>query len=100
MTIAAMYAINAAAIVLILQAAIAPVYIFPEWVPGILVDPKDISDTFWLLRGHETGLLSLRTPELLRLKYLHRLMTAVCCGLFFLLLRPYYLWKRKLFDEK
>ena len=99
-TIAAMYAINAAAIILILQAAIAPVYIFPEWVPGILVDPKDISDTFWLLRGHETGLLSLRTPELLRLKYLHRLMTAVCCGLFFLLLRPYYLWKRKLFDEK
>ena len=70
LAIAAMYALNAAAVVLILQAAIAPVYVFPEWVPGILVDPKDIADTFWLLRGQETGLLSLRTPELLRLRYM------------------------------
>ena len=100
LVIAAMYALNAAAVVLILQAAIAPVYIFPEWVPGILVDPKDIADTFWLLRGQETGLLSLRTPELLRLKYLHRLMTAVCLGIFILMLRPYYLWKSRLFGEK
>lgn len=100
LAIAAMYALNAAAVVLILQAAIAPVYVFPEWVPGILVDPKDIADTFWLLRGQETGLLSLRTPELLRLKYLHRLMTGVCLGIFILMLRPYYLWKSRLFGEK
>ncbi len=93
-----MYAVNAAAIALILQALIAPVYIFPEWVPGRLVDPGKIAETFWILRGQENGLLSLRTPELLRLRYLHRLMTVFCSALFFLLLRPYYLWKKRVFD--
>ena len=94
-----MYALNTAAIALILQAALAPVYIFPEWVPGNLVDPVKIIETFWTLRSQETGLLSLRTPDLLRLKYLHRLMTMACAGIFFLLLRPYYLWNHKIFDE-
>lgn len=99
LTIFVMYALNTAAIALILQAALAPVYIFPEWVPGNLVDPVKIIETFWTLRSQETGLLSLRTPDLLRLKYLHRLMTMACAGIFFLLLRPYHLWKHKVFDE-
>lgn len=96
--ILAMYALNAAAITLILQSIIAPVYIFPEWVPGNLVDPVKIAETFWLLRESETGLLSMRSPELLQLKYLHRLMTIGCAGMFFLMLKPYYLWKKKAFD--
>ncbi len=95
--IALMYALNAAAIAMILQSLIAPVYIFPEWVPARLVEPGKIAETFWTLRSQETGLLSLRTPELLRLKYLHRLMTLLCSALFFLALRPYYLWKKRVF---
>lgn len=27
--------------------AVAPVYTFPEWVPAILVEPKDIAAAFW-----------------------------------------------------
>lgn len=94
-----MYVLNVAAIALVLQQLIAPVYIFPEWVPTILVEPTEIAKTFWTLRGQETGLVSLRTPELLKLKYLHRLMTGSCLGVFMLLLKPYYFWKKKLFGE-
>ena len=94
-----MYAANAAAIALILQALLAPVYIFPEWVPANPVDPVKILDTFWHLRESETGLLSMRSPELLRLSFLRRLMSICCAGLFFLLLRPFYLWKKRVFEE-
>ena len=69
--------------------AIAPVYTFPEWVPTVLVEPTEISKTFWALRTQETALVSLRTPELLRLKYLHRLMLIACTAAGLLLYRPY-----------
>ncbi len=99
LVVIAMYAANAAAIALILQALLAPVYIFPEWVPANPVDPVKILDTFWHLRESETGLLSMRSPELLRLTFLRRLMSICCGGLFFLMLRPFYLWKKRVFEE-
>lgn len=95
--IVGMYVVNVAAIALVLQALIAPVYIFPEWVPAILVEPGEIIATFWKLRAQETGLVALRSPSLLALQYQHRLMTLCCCAVFVLSLKPYYSWKQKLF---
>ncbi len=86
--VALMYAAVLAVLYVTLQALITPVYVFPEWVPVVLVEPKEISRTFWLLREQETAWLSLRTPEVLRLQYLHRLMILCCALAAALLLKP------------
>ena len=44
---------------------LAPVYVFPEWVPAILVEPKEIAATFWNNQSAANSLLSLRSRELL-----------------------------------
>lgn len=46
------------------------VYVFPEWVPAILVEPREIAKTFWQVRTQATGLLGLRSRELLFLQAL------------------------------
>lgn len=94
-----LYALNLLLIFLVLRELIAPVYIFPEWVPTVLVEPKDIIRTFWQLRTQESVLMSLRTPELLRLRFLHRLMTLACALLGLLLLRPWYLARDALQEQ-
>lgn len=88
--VALLYALNLAAIFFLLQELIAPVYIFPEWVPAILVEPKEIEKTFWTLRAQQTGLVALRTPQVLRLHFLQRVMTAACALAAVLLLKPYH----------
>ncbi|NLD51935.1 MAG: ABC transporter permease [Clostridiales bacterium] len=88
--VALVYALNLTAAYFLLQGLIAPVMIFPEWVPNVLVEPKDIISTFWNLRAQESVLVSLRTPDILRLRFLHRLMTAAALCTGFLLVRP--LW--------
>lgn len=92
--IALMYAFNLFLIFLILQEMIAPVYVFPEWVPTVLVEPKEIQKTFWTLRAQQTSLLALRTPELLRLQFLLRLMGVACLSFGILLLKPWHTLKR------
>ena len=49
---------------------LAPVYVFPEWVPAILVEPKEIAATFWNNQSAANSLLSLRSRELLFLNAL------------------------------
>lgn len=48
---------------------IAPVYTFPEWVPAVLVEWKDIQAAFWQVWQSAASLRELRSPELLRLRY-------------------------------
>ena len=93
--IALAYALNLAAAFFLLQALIAPVMVFPEWVPTVLVEPKDIAATFWNIRAQESALVSLRTPETLRLRFLHRLMTAAALAAGFLLVRPLWSLRHK-----
>ncbi len=88
--------LNLGALFLILQALVAPVYVFPEWVPAILVEPREILKTFWALRAQATPLIALRTPEVLRLQFLHRLMTLACTGFGFLLVKPYGTLRQRL----
>lgn len=86
--VAAMYGAILFGVFLLLQEAIAPVYMFPEWVPTVLVEPKDIQKAFWGVREQESVLVALRTPELLRLRFLHRLMTAASVAGALLLIQP------------
>ena len=48
---------------------VAPVYTFPEWVPAVLVDWGDIQTTFWQVWQDQAGLMELRSPELIRIRY-------------------------------
>ncbi len=64
------YAAAAAAAFLLLDFILQPVYIFPEWVPPTLVEWEDVRTTFWQAQQGLAGFRELRTPELLRLRFL------------------------------
>lgn len=53
---------------------VEPVYTFPEWVPAILVEPKDIQAAFWNVWQSQAAVVERRTPELLRLRFFRELM--------------------------
>lgn len=95
-----MYAANLALIYVALSQLIAPVYVFPEWVPKVLVEPKDILSTFWELRTAGSGLIALSTPTLIRLRFLHRLMLAACLIFGILILKPWHQLLHRLFPEE
>ncbi|MEG0513011.1 MAG: ABC transporter permease [Clostridia bacterium] len=50
-----------------------PVYTFPEWVPAVLVEPKDIQNAFWNVWQKPASAVEYRTPELLRLRFFREL---------------------------
>src|SRR5699024_12556269 len=64
---------------------VEPVYTFPEWVPAVLVEPKDIQTAFWNVWQTSATVVEYRTPELLRLRFLREVM-AWSCGAVALLL--------------
>lgn len=46
-----------------------PVYIFPEWIPTVLVEWKDINEAFWKVWQQDAQTLSLRSSQVMRLKF-------------------------------
>lgn len=79
------YLACAAALAWLFTQLVAPVYTFPEWVPAILVEPKDIQTAFWNVWQTSATVVEYRTPELLRLRFLREVM-AWSCGAAALLL--------------
>ncbi len=72
---------------LVLQELIKPVLLFPEWVPSIPVEPKEIVATFWQNREASTALVALRTPNSLLLSFWLGTSAALCAA-FALILLP------------
>ncbi|MGN0763909.1 MAG: ABC transporter permease, partial [Aristaeellaceae bacterium] len=58
---------------------IQPVYTFTEWIPAVLVEWEDIAAAFWKVWQTPATLRELRSPELLRLRWL-TLMTQGCAA--------------------
>ncbi|MGN0779903.1 MAG: ABC transporter permease [Aristaeellaceae bacterium] len=58
---------------------IQPVYTFTEWIPAVLVEWEDIAAAFWKVWQTPAVMRALRTPELLRLRWL-TLMTQGCAA--------------------
>ena len=58
---------------------IQPVYTFTEWIPAVMVEWEDIAAAFWKVWQTPATLRELRTPELLRLRWL-TLMTQGCAA--------------------
>ena len=79
------YVACAAALAWLFTRLVEPVYTFPEWVPAVLVEPKDIQTAFWNVWQTSATVVEYRTPELLRLRFLREVM-AWSCGAVALLL--------------
>lgn len=75
--IALMYALGVLVMIYAFTQLLAPVYVFPEWVPAILVEPREIIKTFWDNRSQVSGLVSLRSKELLTLQACRAMLTAL-----------------------
>ena len=72
------YAACVAALAGLFVVLIQPVFTFPEWVPAVLVEPKDIAAAFWNVWQDTATVMELRTPELLRARFYSRLMGWAC----------------------
>ena len=56
------YAACVAALAGLFVVLIQPVFTFPEWVPAVLVEPKDIAAAFWNVWQDTATVMELRTP--------------------------------------
>ena len=74
----------------LLNFTIYPVYIFPEWVPSVLVEWSDINTAFWNNRQDVSKLVEYRIPALIQLRFYHRALTLLCASIIALLLKPYH----------
>lgn len=61
------------------------VYAYPECVPAVPVEWAEISRTFWQVQQSLSGFRELRTPELLRLRYLAGVIRLCSAGVAILL---------------
>lgn len=77
----------AGAALLLLDFLLQPVYAYPECVPAVLVEWEEIRRTFWQVQQSAVAYRELRTPELLRLRYLAGLIRISCALLAALLWR-------------
>ncbi len=55
---------------MLVQFMLEPVYTFPEWIPAVLVEWEDISQAFWSVWQGSAVITELRSPELIRLRFL------------------------------
>lgn len=63
------YGAAAAALALLMNYLIEPIYTFPEWIPTVLVEWDDIAAAFWNVWQTPATLREFRSPQLLRLRY-------------------------------
>ena len=75
------YAVCAALFAQLFMVLVEPVYTFPEWIPAVLVEPKDISTVFWNVWQKQASLLELRSPELVRIRFFREIMGWACGGI-------------------
>lgn len=83
-----MYAASLALMAFALVELAAPVYVFPEWVPAILVEPREIARTFWNNRAQASALVSMRSREALQLRVLQSYLTVIAVLAALALVKP------------
>lgn len=62
----------------LVQLVLDAVYTFPEWVPTIPVEVPDILKTVWQNQTAITRAVSLRSPELMLLRFCHGALCGLC----------------------
>ena len=53
--------------------ALQPVYVFPEWIPAVLVEWEDIKTTFWNLTTEAAKPIRCLTQEMIRIEFWARI---------------------------
>ena len=53
--------------------SLQPVYVFPEWIPAVLVEWEDISSTFWNLTTEAAKPIRCLTIEMIRIEFWTRI---------------------------
>ena len=72
------YAACAFALAQLFMVFVEPVFTFPEWIPAVLVEPKDISTAFWNVWQKQAILTEMRSPELIRVRFFREIMGWAC----------------------
>ena len=92
------YGASIGGLALLMYYIIQPVYTFPEWIPTILVEWQDIAKAFWKVWQEPAVMVELRSPEILRLRWLDLLIKGCSAGAA-VLLALRYARTRALSDE-
>lgn len=79
--LAAGYALCAALLAALFVLLLDPVFTFPEWVPAILVEPKDIATAFWNCWQLPSDVLRYNTPQSYRISFFQLLLSWSAAGL-------------------
>lgn len=72
------YGIASGAFALLVAYIVEPVYIFPEWIPDVLVEWKDIHSAFWKVWQQGAQTMELRSPEVMRVRFFATLLQWMC----------------------
>ena len=77
---------------------VGPFVRFPEWVPVNLVDIKSIKDTIWHNIMMNSGLIIMRTPEVVELSFCLTFQCIICFIAAMMIINPLHLirqWAKK-----
>ena len=74
------YLLTAGLMALLMTYILQPVYTFPEWIPTVLVEWSDIAEAFWNVWQLPAVMVELRSPEILRLRWLDLLIKGCAAG--------------------
>lgn len=66
---AAAYALMAGLFALLVNFILEPVYVYPEWIPAVLVEWDEISRAFWKVWQQDAQVMELRSAQVLRLRF-------------------------------
>lgn len=87
---AALLLLWVALLYLIITKLLEPVYLFPEWVPSVIVEPKALIETFYNNRAFENKLVEIKTEQLIYLRFLRNMLSLACAFCAMLLIQPYH----------
>lgn len=89
------YLLIAGALAVLMNFIIRPIYSFPDWIPAVLVEWKEIGKSFWHVWQKTSVMVELRTPELLRLRFMTLVIQTGAFGAGLVLARLLGMWRSR-----
>jgi hypothetical protein len=69
------YLLLSGAVLSLIWFLIAPVMTFTDWIPSVLVDPREIIDLFWAINARNAAPVLLRSPQVLYARHYETVST-------------------------
>lgn len=93
------YLLGLIVVAVLMNFIIEPVYTFTEWIPAVLVEWQEIAAAFWKVWQPASTLMELRSPELIRIRFLALMVQVFSAGAVVLLLVLMYHYRRR-FEQR